>query len=192
MMKKGLKILIAGIVLFVIAAFIFPFSFLFHLLKMDREQDQFQIPGTHRVELSEAGKYVLWNHTQTIFEGKTYHRPGALPDGLQITVTDSQNRLLPLTPDSSTSSSSGDSVTKRSVATFTITEPTSVEVKVSGDSEAYIFSVAKSQLEFFLFSFFGVAILSIIFSALSFGLVIWGVVKMLKKEKATPPALPNI
>lgn len=192
-MKKGFKALITGLVIFVVSVSVFPVFFILPLLKLNVDATQFEIPGKHRAELSEAGKYVLWNHYETIYEGKTYNRPEALPDGLLIEVRDAQNRLIPLINDrSTTSSQSGTNhVTRQSIATFTIEKPTTVEVIVSGDSETRILSLEKSMLKPVLFGIFGAVLSVVILSLISFGLIIWGIVKLTQKEKVTPPRLPE-
>jgi hypothetical protein len=52
------------------------------------EGTQFLAPGRQALTLN-AGEHVVWNDHVTVFEGRSYRSSKDLPDGVQVTVTDS-------------------------------------------------------------------------------------------------------
>ncbi|MCI5211020.1 MAG: hypothetical protein D3910_20045 [Candidatus Electrothrix sp. ATG2] len=87
-MKPGIKPIILGVILFTLGGIALPAAILLPLFLGDSTDQQFSIPGSIQVAIKEPGRYYLWNEYQTIFNGKTYNRPEDLPDGIEISITD--------------------------------------------------------------------------------------------------------
>ena len=104
----------------------------------------FIVPGSHPFNLTSPGEYVLWHNYDTIFEGKTFSS-NALPGGLQMQLSNITARtVVPLVPDQSTTVSSG-SDARRSVATFTVTNPGQYLLSVQGAAPEMVFSFGKAM-----------------------------------------------
>lgn len=189
-MKKGLKTLLAGIAIFIIGAIVVPILILIPLFKGGSEDEQFIIPGEHRVTVPEEGRYYLWNNYRTIFEGQSYHRSEEIPDGLDFSITTSTGEALPFFSDTSTSSSNGSS-SKNSIGYVKVAGPETLSISVSGDSEKRIFSFSKSILgKMFGLIFLGGA-LSVLSAFAGIGIIIWGIIKMVQGSKTPPPPMPS-
>lgn len=106
-MKKGLKTLIAGILLFLIGSFVVPLAIIMPVILGDSNEHQFIIPGSTAVEIVEPGRYYLWNDFQTVHDGKSYNRSESIPDGLEINVKNEIGSSLLFSSDTSISSRTG-------------------------------------------------------------------------------------
>ncbi len=185
-MKKGLKTLIAGILLFFVGPIIVPIVFILPILldamQGNFKERQFIIPGELEIEIAEPGRYYLWNDYKTVFEGKSYNRSESIPDGLEIKVADQDGRNLALIGHSSISSSTGHA-SKNSIGYVEVSSPCKLTVTVSGSSDDRVFSFSQSgitKIVGLVFAGFG---FSMLFAAAGLGLSIWGIVKMTKEKK---------
>jgi hypothetical protein len=142
-MKKGLKTLIAGILLLVVGPFILPIVFmipvLLEVIQGDPNEKQFIIPGAAEIEVTEAGRYYLWNDYKTIHQGRAYSRSKTIPDGLEIKVADQEGKSLLLTSDTLVTSARGSSA-KNSIGYVEVTGPTKLAITVSGSPDQRVFS----------------------------------------------------
>ncbi len=181
-MKKGLKTLIAGVLLFLIGAFVVPIAFILPVILDDSHERQFIIPGSTEVEIAEPGRYYLWNDFQTVYDGKSYNRSKSIPDGLEITVKDESGRSLAFSSDTSISSSSGSS-SKNSIGYIDVEKPSKLSVSVQGGSEQRIFSFSQSGIMKILGLIFGGFGLSMLMALAGIGVSIWGIVKLVKNKK---------
>ena len=68
-MKRGIKTIIAGVVIFVFGAFVVPLLFIFPLIFGKSNEVQFKVPGTFEANAEKPGRYYLWNDFQTIYDG---------------------------------------------------------------------------------------------------------------------------
>ncbi|MDD5262205.1 MAG: hypothetical protein PHD76_10200 [Methylacidiphilales bacterium] len=144
-MKKGLKTLIAGILLFVIGAFVVPIAMILPLILDGSKETQFMIPGSAEVDIEKPGRYYLWNDYQTVFEGKSYNRSEGIPDGLEISIKSANGEKLKFVSDTSISSSSGSS-SKHSIGYIQAGNPGKLTVAVSGTAEPRVFSFSESGI----------------------------------------------
>jgi hypothetical protein len=181
-MKKGLKTLIVGILLFTVGAFVVPIAFVLPLIMDDSDERQFIIPGATKVEITEPGRYYLWNDFQTIHEGKSYNRSEGIPDGLEIAVTDQNGQGLDFKSDTSISSSSGSS-SKNSIGYVEVTNPGRLVVSVSGNSDERVFSFSQSGIMKVLGLIFGGFGLSLLLAIAGVGFSIWGIIKLVQNNK---------
>ncbi|MGE9266995.1 MAG: hypothetical protein ACQKBY_02765 [Verrucomicrobiales bacterium] len=188
-MKKGLIPLLSGIFLFFFSFFILPFFALWPFFKNIGSDERFELPGVHEAKLEEAGKYVLWEHYDGLHENVSFQHDEPLPADWHFEVLDASGEVLALTEDRSTSSSVNERVTKRSLATFEIAEPTTVRIQVVSDDSPRLFSLKKSIFDGFVKNFLGVVISIILLSLLSLILAIYGLVKLTQSPKSPP--IPN-
>lgn len=180
-MKKGLKTLIAGVLLFAVGAIVVPLTIVLPFLLSDSDKNQFLVPGDLEVEVTEPGRYYLWNDHQTVFAGESYNRSESIPDGAKIRVSTAGGADLTFTASTSTTVSSGES-SKRSIGYVEVTAPETLTVSVSGDFQERVFSFSKSIiLKMFGLIFVGVGV-SMLLTVCGVGLAIWGIVKLARKE----------
>ena len=181
-MEKGLKTLIAGIVLFVVGAFVVPIAFLLPLILNNSDERQFIIPGITEVEILESGRYYLWNDFQTVFDGKSYNRSESIPDGLEIAITNEDGKDLQFTSDTSMSSSSGSS-SKNTIGYVEVSNPSRLTVSVSGGSDERVFSFSESGIIKMLGLIFGGFGLSMLLALAGVGISIWGTIKLVMNNR---------
>lgn len=155
----------------------------------NKEPRQFIIPGTAEMDITEPGRYYLWNEFNTIHEGKTYRRSKAIPDGLGIMITDQDGRNLPLTGDSSITTNRGSS-SMNSIGYVEVIRPAKLTVTVSGSSDKRVFSFSPSIIMKIVGLFLAGLGFSILFPVLGVGLAIWGVVKLSKSGKDGKSTIP--
>jgi hypothetical protein len=105
---------------------------------------QFKAPGSREFAISRPGKYVLWHETETVFDGQTYSSSGNLPPGLRVELLDLDTQTnIPLTPDQSTTMSSG-ATSRRSFGDFDNLTPGRYRITVSGQFPDQIFYFRES------------------------------------------------
>ena len=172
----------AGIVLFVVGAFVVPIAFLFPLILNNSDERQFIIPGTTKVEIQKPGRYYLWNDFQTVFDGKSYNRSKSIPDGLEIAIMNEEGKDLQFTSETSISSSSGSS-SKNSIGFVEVSNPSSLTVSVSGGSDERVFSFSESGILKLLGLIFGGFGLSILLALAGVGISILGIIKLVMNNK---------
>ena len=178
-MRKGLKTLIAGIVLVLLGLFVIPAVILLAIFLPDHEDLSFQVPGQVEISVEEPGNYYLWNDYVTFFEGKSYRRSEEIPDGLAIGVQGEDGKEVVFHRNSSVTLDFGDRQ-QRSVGYVSVADPGTLLISVSGNFEPRIFSFSRSRLFMFFGLIFGGVGASILLSILGVGVSIWGVVKLAK------------
>lgn len=179
-MKRGLKTLIAGILLFLLGAFVVPLLLILPLLLNDSAEEQFLVPGSVEVTVDEPGRYYLWHDFRTVYEGVSYSKPEEIPDGLDISVKTEGGEELVLMASGTMSSSTGASA-RRTIGYVDVADPGRLTVTVNGDSEPRVFSFSQSGMKSIFLRIFGGAIVSMLMAFAGIGLVIWGIVKLAKR-----------
>ena len=178
-MKRGIKTIIAGAI-FLIGAFVVPFLFILPLFLGHQNENQFKVPGSIQVTIEKPGRYYLWNDFKTVYHGQSFNLSDHIPDGMNIRIGDSDGHQFNFVSDASISVTNGSSA-KKSIGYVEIEHPGKVTVQVSGGFEERIFSFSRSRLlKFFLFIIGGVGA-SVIFGLTGLGLIIWGIVKLVRK-----------
>jgi hypothetical protein len=185
-MRKGLKRLIGGILLFVFGGFVVPVAVLLPLLLDQSDERQFIVPGTTDIEITEPARYYLWNDFQTVYEGRSYNRSESIPDGLEIAIKDRDGRTLQFHNAAGISSSSGGN-SRRSIGYVEVAEPTRLTISVSGDFDARVFSFSQSGIARMLILILGGFAASVLLSLAGIGIAIWGIVKLAKSKKSGDP-----
>jgi hypothetical protein len=179
-MKRGIKTIIAGVVILIFGAFVVPLLFIFPLFFGKSNEVQFKVPGTFEANVEKPGRYYLWNDFQTIFDGKSYNRSESIPDGMQITIRNSSGTELHLVTDTSISSNSGGS-SQKSIGYVEIASPGKLEIVVTGGDER-ILSFAPSNLLKILGLILGAVGLTALVAIGGVGIGIWGIVKFLRSK----------
>ena len=191
-MKTGLKTIILGVILFVLGGVTFPVVIIVPLFLDDAINQQFSIPGMIQVVIKEPGRYYLWNNHQTIFNGTIYNRSEDLPDGIEISITDSTTGIpFNFFESSSISFSSGHSA-KKSIGYIEVGNPTRVQVDIRGGDENRIFSFSQATFVKKLKRIFGGIILAFLAGLSGIGLVIWGVVKSTRARQRGDQESPEV
>jgi len=179
-MKRGIKTIIAGVVIFVFGAFVVPLLFIFPLIFGKSNEVQFKVPGTFEANAEKPGRYYLWNDFQTIYDGKSYNRSESIPDGMQITIRNSSGAALHLVTDASISSNNGSNCQK-SIGYVEIAGPGKLEIEVTGGDER-ILSFAPSNL----LKIFGLILVAVGSTAVvaigGIGIGVWGIIKLVRSK----------
>lgn len=179
-MKKGVKTLITGIGLLVFGTILVPVTIALVLalqfFTAQSEQIQFPVPGSQQMTIEKPGRYYLWNHYQTFFQGESYNKPETIPDGVIVLFHDASGNKLAFHPNGSITSTVG-SQKKKSVGYVDVKVPGDIAITVTGEMDERIFSF--SQFEFF--KLLAPILLSTLFSMVCYfsglGFIIWGVTK---------------
>lgn len=185
-MKPGIKTIITGGVLFLVGAFVVPLLFVLPLILGHEQEAQFKAPGNIEVAVEKPGRYYLWNDFRTVYDGKSYDRSESIPDGLEIRIRDAEGHQLQFVSDGSISSSSGSSA-KKSIGYVEVEHPGKVTVQVTGGSEVRIFSFSQSGLLRMFSLILGGFGLSMIVAIAGFGLMIWGMVTLVRANQSGEP-----
>lgn len=177
-MKSGLILFILGGLLF-IGAFIVPFLFVLPLILGKTDEIQFKVPGELEFNAQTSGRYYLWNNYETVYHGKTYDDSEKLPDGLDIEVRDANGKELQFTGDTS-SSVNGHGTSARSIGYVEVAQPGKLTIEVSGGTKERVFSFSKSKFVKILGLVSAGVGASILAFIISVGLIIWGILKLIK------------
>ena len=141
-MKKGVKKIIGGGILFVIGM-ILPFAFIIPLV-FQTDDITFRAPGSVDVIIEKPGRYYLYNNYSTVFEGRSYSFAEELPHGLSFSLIEKESGAsVPMNSDLSISSEAGSQL-KSSIGYFKLIRPGQYTLTVSGNMEDRIFSFGES------------------------------------------------
>lgn len=184
-MAPGIKRLVTGVTLFILGIFFISIvvPVLFYDLLDNRNGEQFKVPGITQVIVEEPGRYYLWNDYQTVFEGKSYNRLNTIPDGMEIKIRNQEtSKPFNFVTDLSISSNRGTS-SSNSIGYVEVPAPVEIEIEIVGGNEDRIFSFARSVFTAQLGLIVGGSLLSMAICFLGFGLVVWGIVKLVNSNK---------
>jgi hypothetical protein len=182
-MKAESKIIIAGIILFVLGAFVIPLAVVLSLILDDSNEVQFKIPATTQVTIEEPGRYYLWNEYQIVFKGISYNRSKSIPDGIEIKIRNKNTgELYEFISDTSICSSSGGS-SKNSIGYIEVHDAGSIDIEIAGGNKESIFSFSQFGLWATLGLILGSIGLAMITCLTGVGLAIWGVINVAKSNR---------
>lgn len=187
-MKRGVKTILSGGLVILLGSIIIPgvFVLLFTLqIIKDSNNSQFLVPGSIEVEVTEPGRYYLWNDYQTLFNGTSYNEPPTLPSGLTFTFTDEQSNTLAFTSDTSFSSTSGSNVSD-SIGYIDVTQPGKIKVDVTGPVTPRVFSFGKNVVWKIIGTVFGSVALVLTSLFVGVGLMLWGFIKLMNNKQDEP------
>lgn len=115
--------------------------------------EEFFVPGTHSLKLSEPGKYVVWNVVSQFRDGRQYGFSDSLPTGTRIKIVDEgTGKELPTHATLNSTETSGNAK-RSSVCSFQVVTPGPYSVIVDGMSEQRLLMVRHSMTANFVWLF---------------------------------------
>jgi uncharacterized membrane protein len=105
----------------------------------------FLAPGGAEVELQAPGEYLLWHDHRTLYRGRSYDVPAALPDGARVAVQAADGTSLAVHAYTGMTSE-GSEARSVSVARFAIPAPGRYRVSVEGSFPPRPMSVGPNRL----------------------------------------------
>lgn len=168
--------------MFVLGAFAAPLAIILSIIFTDSNEVQFKIPGNTLYTIKEPGRYYLWNEYQTIYEGLSYNRSKSIPDGIRITIRDKETGSLFDFIGYTSMSSTGSASAKNSIGYIDAQNIGTISINIAGGNEERIFSFSKFGLWKILGRVFGGIGLAMLISLIGGGLVVWGIIKLSKKN----------
>lgn len=183
--------MITGAVCFIVGAFVIPLATVLPLILEGSKEVQFKVPGTMEIPVDVPGRYYLWNDFQTVYKGTSYDRSTGIPDGMEIRIRNGNGELLEFSSDTSMSSTNGASASN-SIGYVNIEGPGKVKIEVTGGNEERVFSFARSRLLMMIGRIAGGFLFSMLFGLGGLGMVVWGIVKLVRSnKKGEGPGGPN-
>ncbi len=120
---------------------IYLFSAMFHSFPGGT---QFIVPGDLTITVEKPGKYILWNETNVIYNGRMYTGSSSLPDSVGIRVYELlTGRTVPLKSSSNARESAGPSV-RTAVSDISFDKPGRYRIEVNGDFSERVFMLRRS------------------------------------------------
>jgi hypothetical protein len=181
-MKPGIKTIIAGAALFVLGAVVIPLLVILPLILGKSDEVQFKVPGTVQATVKEPGRYYVWNNFRIFYEGKNYDRSETIPDGIEIRIHNAKGEPLKFVSDTSTSATVNSSA-KNSIGYVEVERPGTVGIEVTGGNEERVFSFSQSRFLKMFGMFLGGFGLAMLAGVGGFGIIIWGIVKLVRANK---------
>lgn len=181
-MKKGVKTIIAGGILFSVSSFLVPLVIMLPFLFDSHEEWTFTIPATKEIEITKPGRYYLWNNFRTVHEGKNYTQTRSIPDGVEIKIMCQNGDILTFVSNTAITSTVGQS-SKNSIGYVEIETPGTIKIEISNSPTERVFSFSKSSFMRFTAFIIGGLGFSILASFLSVCICGWGVYKLLTQNK---------
>jgi hypothetical protein len=96
--KRRPVTLLIGAALLIIAIFLIA-STVSDLIQGKPHEKQFIAGGTHQTHIVDAGRYYLWNHYKTVYDGEKIKRSKTAPSSLQMAIRDTAGTDLTFKPD---------------------------------------------------------------------------------------------
>ena len=179
-MKKGIKLIILGIGIFILGAIVVPTAIVLSVVFADTHVEKFLVPGTTRDQIEQPGLYYLWNNYETVFKGTTYNRSESIPDGFKIRIknTDTCERL-DFVSYTSMSSSTGNS-SKNTIGYVEVKKPCTLQIEVTGGTEQQVFSFSQSDFLKIMGLFLGGFVVTMVLALTGIGIVVWGIVRLVR------------
>jgi hypothetical protein len=176
-MRAGVKQIIAGVVVFGIGAICVPFVIVLTLVRDSVDLLEFEVPGAAIAFVDTPGRYYLWHDYKTVYDGRTYHNPIELPDGLMIEITKQGGIPLDFVSDPHASFSAMGRA-RQSIGYVELSKTGQVKIDVTGGAESRIFSFSPFSFGRFVGLIVKGFVFSVIAAISSLGLIIWGIVKL--------------
>lgn len=150
------------------------------------EGTQILAPGRQSLTL-DPGEHVVWNDHVTVLEGRSYRSSKDLPDGVQVTITDSGGAGIALRR-ASGATYKGLSTERVSVMKFDIARPGRYEIAVRGDFHPRVFSVGPDHVGAVLWTVFGAIAVLFLGLGTGIGIAAWAFIQREQAREAAPRA----
>jgi hypothetical protein len=179
--KRRPATLLIGTALIIIAIFLIA-STVSDLIQGKPHEKQFAAPGSHQTQIADTGRYYLWHHYKTVYEGEPIKRSENAPSGLEITIRNAAGTELTFNRDDKESWSIGNHG-KKSIGYIEATSSQNVQIETGGDvSQKVILSFSKSDMRKDLWiAFRGLAVAAVT-GIFGLPLFIWGFISSTKKS----------
>ncbi len=169
--KPRTSAVIAAVLLLV--ATISLISTLSALIQGKAHAPQFSAPGSFTSEIKEPGRYYLWNHYKTYFDGKSVKRPKKFPNDLRVLIQDSEGTEIPLNLDNGQSWSIGNHG-KISIGYIESPGDQSIQISITGSAKKNpILSFAPADMGNDLWIAFRGLLVTLIGVVLGLPLLVW-------------------
>jgi hypothetical protein len=100
---------------------------------------QFTVPGQKDLQIPRPGRYVLWDETDTWFQGQHFTSNSNMPAGLRIQLLAAgTTNTIPMAP-AITSTMTVNQTVRHSVGTFRIEKPGKYQMAVTGQFPVRVF-----------------------------------------------------
>jgi len=143
--KRRPVTLLIGTALIIIAIFLIATT-VSDLIQGKPHEKQFAAPGSHQTHITDAGRYYLWHHYKTVYEGEPIKRSENAPSGLEITIRNAAGTELNFNRDDKESWSIGNHG-KKSIGYIEATSSQNVQIETGGDvGQKVILSFSKSDM----------------------------------------------
>jgi hypothetical protein len=150
--KPSMSWYLIPIFIFLIGVFAAPAGYIIYGMAMaDSFRFQLLTPGEKEFEIPETGKYVLWNETQTTYNGQAFSSSTNLPSGLKIQLTDLKARsVLPISMAAFSASEDINGIQRHLVGTYQLVAHKKYRLSIIGQFPQRIFYFRDSQLKHFM------------------------------------------
>lgn len=138
------KWIVTGGVIFVLSV-IAPLVVIMPAFWQKSLEAHFIAPGELTVDIDEPGRHTLWHNFTAIRDGVSWNHDPALPNGMQIAVTDDEGRPLDFTTSRATTTVNIGSTSKRAIGSVEIATPKTVHIIVSGEADERLLSLSRSR-----------------------------------------------
>lgn len=174
--------LIAGLLLFIIAEVAMVVALTIGVVLMvPRAGERFRVPGTLEMEIPQPGRYLVWHHNETFFQGRSYSLPEGIPTGTEIHVRVGNDIPVKFQPHSSTTATDGHE-SRHVVGRFTVDTPGDLAFEVLGTTPESVFSVSRDsggRVTFFVLATVAIGNTA---GMVGVGIAIWGIIGLVKHE----------
>lgn len=165
--------LLIGVALLIITVFLVA-STVNDLIQGKPHEKQFAAPGSYQTHIADAGRYYLWHHYKTVYEGEQIRQSRNAPNRLEITIHDAAGIELKFNSDNKESWSIGNHG-KRSIGYIEATRSQTIAITTDGDAnQNVILSFSKSDMRKDLWIAFRRLAIAAVTGILGLPLFIWG------------------
>ncbi|MBT5706912.1 MAG: hypothetical protein HOI66_11375 [Verrucomicrobia bacterium] len=180
--KRRPATLLIGTALIIIALLLIA-STVSDLIQGKPHEKQFIAPGSSQSHIADAGRYYLWHHYKTVYEGEQITRPKNAPSSLEITIQDATGAELTFHRNDKKSWSIGNHG-KKSIGYIEATRSQKVQIDTVGDSsQKVILSFSESDMRNDLWiAFRGLAVAAVT-GILGLPLFIWGFISFTRGSR---------
>jgi len=145
---------------------------------------RFLAPGSATFEAAVPGRYTLWHEHRTVYEGRTWNREPALPEGVRLRVSNPSGGELAV--ERTSGGSWKDGPTERaSLAGFEVQEAGPHRVDVEGEMDPAVLAVARDFLWPMIAAIAGAALVALLGMGGGLALGLYTLARRL--ESAGPP-----
>lgn len=150
-------------------------------------------PGKATFTIDEAGPLKVWHDYATFRNGVTVSHPQALPSGFAFGVSPvGSSTVLPLAASGMSETMNSGPTSKIAVGSIEIPSPGDYEITITAPpGESRIFSLSQGGVFELMGQIMMLLLIAVVLSLVGLLGMIFGIVTLVKKPKATTPLLPS-